>query len=264
MCPSSGISIHGQYRIATENTLFAMPETALGLFPDVGSLFWMPRLLSKPMANYLALTGERIRAHDLVHFGLATHYLPSQELPNFEKALVEATSGPAESSPSIADLLQSFHRPDETKKDDSILVKHQNHIERAFSADTVEGIIENLQKGDSDFERKTLSTLYKMSPTSLKVTLEGLRRGAQCQTLAEDLQMEYRMAKACVTMTNPKSDFYEGVRSILVDKDQNPKWNPPTLEQVTDARVEAFFAPVDDELLIRLEGESSQHASSKL
>mmetsp|Transcript_45345 Transcript_45345/g.109814 ORF Transcript_45345/g.109814 Transcript_45345/m.109814 type:complete len:247 (+) Transcript_45345:600-1340(+) len=246
-----------------------MPETGLGLFPDVGSLFWMPRLLSKPMANYLALTGERIHAYDLVHFGLATHYLPSDELPNLEKALIEATSGPIQSSSSkvIADILQSFHRPAVATKDKSVLVKNQDHIERAFAADTVEGIVQNLELGDSDFEKKTLSTLRKVSPTSLKVTLEGLRRGANCQTLAQDLQMEYRMAKTFVTMSSPKSDFYEGVRSILIDKDNNPKWNPPSLEEVTDHRVETFFAPIDDELVLLDEDSSSSNQamnSSKL
>ncbi|CAJ1968012.1 unnamed protein product [Cylindrotheca closterium] len=254
-----GISIHGTYRIATENTLFAMPETALGLFPDIGSMFWMPRLLSRPMANYLALTGDRIRAYDLVHYGIATHYLPSDELPNLEKALVEATSGPIQSIQSVEDILQSFHQPVATKED-SILVKNQDHIERAFAADTVEGIVQNLEQGESDFEQRTLSTLQKMSPTSLKVTLEGLCRGAQCKTLAQDIQMEYRMAKTFITMS-PKSDFYEGVRSILIDKDNSPKWNPPTLEEVTDQRVAAFFAPVDDELVIPEESSSSSSPS---
>ncbi|KAL3928034.1 MAG: hypothetical protein SGBAC_012823 [Bacillariaceae sp.] len=255
-----GISIHGKYRIATENTLFAMPETALGLFPDIGSMFWMPRLLSKPMANYLALTGARIRAYDLVHFGLATHYLPSDELPNLEKALVEATSShQPQNRQAVADILQSFHRSVEANED-SVLFKNQEQIESVFAADTMERIVQNLEQGKSDFEQETLASLQRMSPTSLKVTLEGLRRGAKCQTLAQDIQMEYRMAKGFITMS-PKSDFYEGVRSILIDRDHNPKWNPPTLEDVTDERVEAFFAPVDDELLIISEEESNQAAS---
>lgn len=277
-----GISIHGQYRIATENTLFAMPETALGLFPDVGSMFWMPRLLSRPMANYLALTGERIKAYDLINFGIATHYLPSEDLPNLEQALIEATSSSSSvpnniqsSDQVVADILQSFHRPDAILRgndhndddDSSILVKYQDQIERVFAADTVEDIIQNLERqGCSEFEQRTLSTLRKVSPTSLKVTLEGLRRGAKCQTLAQDIQMEYRMAKTFITMSSPKSDFYEGVRAILIDKDNNPKWNPPTLAEVTDERIEAFFAPVDDEELILTEEEpTSQHeAASKL
>lgn len=247
-----------------------MPETALGLFPDVGSMYWMPRLLSRPMANYLALTGERIRAHDLVSFGLATHYVPSSELTNLEEALVQATLSvppsswqqqqqqqPAKSTVASANaavntVLQSFQRPTEATED-SILSNHQDIIERCFDADTVEGIVKNLQEGTTEFEQATLQTLQQMSPTSLKLTLEGLRRGVEeCTTLAQDLQMEYRMAKACVTMSIPpnnhRSDFYEGVRSILVDKDRNPQWNPARLEDVTDAHVESFLAPVDDEL----------------
>lgn len=249
----AGISIHGQYRVATENTLFAMPETAIGLFPDVGSMFWMPRLLSKPIANYLALTGQRIRACELCHFGMATHYILSKDLPDLEKALIEATSSlripetsaVASGKEIIADILQLFQRPVETKEE-SILMKHQFEIERAFGADTVEDILENLKEGDGDFEQATLATLQKMSPTSLKVTFEGLRRGAQCKTIADDLKMEYRMAKACIVTA--KSDFYEGVRAVLVDKDHSPKWNPPTLEEVSERRVAAFFASVEDEL----------------
>lgn len=150
-----GISIHGQYRVATENTLFSMPETAIGLFPDVGSMFWMPRLLSKPIANYLALTGQRIRARDLCHFGMATHYILSKDLPHLEKALTEATSplhatttttSTVESDREVvADILQSFHRPVKATEE-SILMNHQGEIERAFDADTIEDIVYNLKR----------------------------------------------------------------------------------------------------------------------
>jgi 3-hydroxyisobutyryl-CoA hydrolase len=242
-----GISIHGKYRVATENTMFAMPETAIGLFPDVGSMFWMTRLLTKPMANYLGLTGKRIKASDLIHVGLATHYVPSKDLPDLERALVDATNKDEnlESEDVIASVLMSFHETIAT--DDSFLAQTKDLIEKSFSANTLEDIVSNLEQDGSEFGQATLQTINKMSPTSLKLTLEGLKRGAACDTIGEDLQMEYRMAKAC---TRSGSDFFEGVRAILVDKDHQPRWSPDSLEGVTDKMVESFFAPAEDELVI--------------
>jgi 3-hydroxyisobutyryl-CoA hydrolase len=248
-----GISIHGRYRVATEHTLFAMPETAIGLFPDVGSMFWMPRLLSKPVANYLALTGQRIRGPDLVYTGLATHYIPSAQLPELELALIKASSKSSqqpeesddvkeEEEDVVASVLKDFHVPIPTN--DCHLAHYKDAIDQSFQADSVEGILDNLRNDQSEFATNTLAKLLKLSPTSLKVSLEGLKRGAACATIGDDLQMEYRMAKACI---RPGSDFYEGVRAVLVDKDHSPQWNPATVEEVTDERVEEFFAPINHE-----------------
>lgn len=235
-----GISIHGKYRVATENTMFAMPETAIGLFPDVGSMWWMPRLLKRSVANYLALSGQRLGAADLMYTGLATHYVPSKQLPDLESALVEATE---KDDAEVAGVLMSFHENMPVK--DCYLAQYKQAIEDAFNEDTVEGILSNLEKMNKDkFALKTLETLRKVSPTSMKVSLEGLKRGAASGSIGEDLQMEYRMASAC---SRPGSDFCEGVRAVLVDKDHSPKWNPSTVEEVTEAIVEEFFAPVDNE-----------------
>lgn len=256
-----GISIYGKYRVATENTLFAMPETAIGLFPDVGSLYWMPRMLSPAMAVYLALTGDRLRAADLLQLGLATHYVPSAELEQLETALVTATQSlepTATMETALAPVLLSFHQS--LAPEESPLAQKKTKIEQVFGSALenkqhgVEIICENLEKLDDDFGRQTLATLQKMSPTSLKVTLEGLRRGAQQATIADDLVMEFRMAQHCM---REGSDFREGVRAALVDKDGNPKWNPPTLEQVTDEMVESFFEPLEHEWEIPTRGSSS-------
>jgi 3-hydroxyisobutyryl-CoA hydrolase len=241
-----GISVHGKYRVATENSLMAMPETAIGLFPDVGSMWWMNRLLSRPVANYLALSGARITAADLIHTGLATHYVPSKQLPDLEHALVEASEQTDNDGvDALAGVLMSFHERIPT--DDCLLVQHKEEIEQAFQAESVEAIVSNLEQSSSQFAIKTMDALRKMSPTSMKVTFEGLNRGAKCASVGEDLQMEFRMAKACV---RPGADFYEGVRAVLVDKDHSPKWNPATLEEVTDEMVEEFFAPIDMELML--------------
>lgn len=227
-----------------------MPETAIGLFPDVGSMFWMTRLLTRPMANYLGLTGKRLNASDLIHTGLATHYVPSKHLMDLEMALIDVTSTfdiPADDSV-VASVLSYFHVETTLDDESSFLVKNKESIEASFSAVSVEEIVTNLEVDNSEFGQKTIQTIHKMSPTSLKLTLEGLKRGAACETIAQALQMEYRMATACATRKD--SDFFEGVRAVLVDKDQDPKWNPDSIDCVTEEMIESFFAPIDDELII--------------
>lgn len=251
-----GISIYGHYRVATENTVFAMPETAIGLFPDVGSMYWMPRLLSPHthagIAVYLALTGQRLRAADLVYCGLATHHVPAAQLNDLEAALVTASTQQQSSSPNdiLAPVLSSYHSTPAIPPEESHLAKHKDAIADVFGPALedgqygVETICSALQQRSDDFGRTTLQTLQGMSPTSLKVTLEGLRRGAAVGSLGEDLVMEFRMAQHFM---RPGSDFREGVRAALVDKDGKPQWNPASLEAVTDKMVESYFAPLSHE-----------------
>lgn len=239
-----GISIHGKYRVATEKTLFAMPETRIGLFPDVGSMWWMTRLLKqRAIANYLALTGQQLKPADLLYTGLATHYVPSNRLEDLEYALAEVTKDDNQNQiNTVAGILMSFHESIPTN--DCHLLINKENVEKAFSGESVEDIFANLEEADTDFSRSALKTLKHMSPTSLKLTMEGLNRGAKCKTIEEDLQMEFRMARACV---QPGSDFYEGIRSVLIDKDNSPKWTPATLEEVTDDSIQKFFAPIENE-----------------
>jgi 3-hydroxyisobutyryl-CoA hydrolase len=240
----AGISVHGKYRVATENSLFAMPECAIGLFPDVGSMWWMTRLLESPVAKYLALTGQRILPEDLLYTGLATHYVPSDRLEKLELALANATESKYDDQreeDAVAKVLESFHKTISTR--DCHLDIHKQTIETTFNAESVEEIFANLGQENSEFAQSTLKTLQKLSPTSLKLTLEGLKRGAACNSIGEDLQMEYRMAKACV---RPGADFYEGIRATLIDKDHGPKWNPATLEDVTKDMIEKYFLPSEN------------------
>ena len=242
-----GISIHGKYRVATEKTILSMPECRIGLFPDVGSMWWMTRRLKQhAVANYLALTGKQIGPADLLYTGLATHYIPSSRLEDLEHALAEATASENEDNTIkndvVASILMSFHESIPT--DHCYLAINKQIIESSFGGESVEDIFTNLKEANTEFSRSTLETLEKMSPTSMKVTMEGLKRGASCKTIGEDLQMEYRMAKACV---RPGLDFYEGIRSVLIDKDHSPKWNPSTLEEVTDDMIQEFFAPIENE-----------------
>lgn len=238
-----GLSVHGNFRIVTEKALFAMPETSIGLFPDVGASHFLLRLPGS-LGLYFGLTGQRLSGRDLFKAGIATHFVPSDKIGNLE------------------DEILRIERPD-LLKIDRVLVKYQQqweddfrkefslkpHIGRINSifgqAGSVEEIIEGLQKDNSEWAKKHLEILAKMSPTSLKLTFEQLRR-AKDMTLPECLKMEYRMA--CRVLEG--KDFYEGVRAVLVDKDQKPKWNPPQLEGVKKADIDAYFEllPYNEEL----------------
>jgi enoyl-CoA hydratase/carnithine racemase len=250
-----GISIFGKYRVATENTLFAMPETGIGLFPDVGSMYWMPRILSETtgIATYLALTGKRLRAADLLYVGLATHYVPSLQLDDLERALVTATEKlqpTATAETAVAPVLLSFHQNPTMDPQQSDLAKQKADIRKVFGPvlrnphHSVETICEDLKLLGNDFGQETLETLAKVSPTSLKVTLEGLRRGSQATSVGEDLHMEFRMAQHFM---KEGSDFREGIRAALVDKDGNPQWKPSKLEDVTQEMVNSYFGPIEHE-----------------
>uniref|UniRef100_A0AAR2L4R1 3-hydroxyisobutyryl-CoA hydrolase n=1 Tax=Pygocentrus nattereri TaxID=42514 RepID=A0AAR2L4R1_PYGNA len=233
-----GLSVHGQFRVATEKTLFAMPETAIGLFPDVGGGYFLPRLQGK-LGLFLALTGFRLRGRDVQRAGVATHFVESEKLGALEKDLVELKS------PSVSDVAQVLNTYQGQSTLDAekpfALQQHTGAIDRLFKASSVEEILENLQKDGSAFAQKQLETLAKMSPTSLKLTFRQMQMGAG-MSLQEVFVMEYRLSQACMR----GSDFYEGVRAVIIDKDQNPKWKPSTLAEVTEQLVEESFRSLGD------------------
>ncbi|EDW80905.2 uncharacterized protein Dwil_GK11777 [Drosophila willistoni] len=227
-----GLSVHGKYRVATDRTLFAMPETAIGLFPDVGGSYFLPRLQGK-LGLYLGLTGYRLRGADAFHAGIATHYCDVNQIPELETALLNCPD-----ADDVPDLLKKFHStPEKAFTLEPVLEK----INKNFAADSVEGILENLQADGSDWAKKTLETLCKMSPTSMKVTYRQLELGSQL-SLAQCLIMEYRLAVRHLE----RSDFKEGVRALLIDKDQQPKWQPSTLADVSEEHVQWFFRKLPD------------------
>ncbi|NXE65835.1 HIBCH protein, partial [Calcarius ornatus] len=231
-----GVSVHGHFRVATEKTVFAMPETAIGLFPDVGGGYFLPRLSGK-IGYYLALTGCRLKGRDVLKAGIATHFVESEKLPALEKDLIALKSPSKEK---IADLLNSYHMKctiDQEKE--FALDEHMEKINSLFSANSMEEIVKKLKQDGSPFAMKQLETLNKMSPTSLKLTLRQLREGAS-MSLQEVLRMEYRLSQACMK----GHDFYEGVRAVLIDKDQSPKWKPAALEEVSDEFVDNCFKPL--------------------
>ncbi|KAL2302541.1 hypothetical protein Nmel_009970, partial [Mimus melanotis] len=209
-----------------------------GLFPDVGGGYFLPRLSGK-IGYYLALTGSRLKGRDVLRVGIATHFVESEKLPALEKDLIALKSPSKEK---IADLLNSYHMKCTIDQEKFSLDEHMEKINSIFSANSMEEIVKRLKQDGSPFAMKQLETLNKMSPTSLKLTLRQLREGAS-MSLQEVLRMEYRLSQACMK----GHDFYEGVRAVLIDKDQSPKWKPAALEQVSDEFVDNCFKPLGND-----------------
>ncbi|KAH9578618.1 Enoyl-CoA hydratase/isomerase [Trypanosoma melophagium] len=234
-----GVSIHGRYRVASERALFAMPETAIGLFPDIGASWFLPRMQMKGLGLYLGLTGARLKGADLVHTGLATHYVPSEKFKQLEESLCQIED------PSKVELcLDGFavkQLPQFT------LEPHCKTIEKIFTlkdTTTMEGIMDALSADGSDFAKNTLDTLNKMSPTSLCVALEMQKRGAKVTDPADVFRADYTGAiRSCIN-----HDFPEGVRALLIDKTKDPKWKPERIADVTPELVESYFKPSPPEM----------------
>jgi enoyl-CoA hydratase len=224
-----GLSVNGRVRVATDKTLFAMPETAIGLFPDVGGSHFLPRAPGA-LGAYLALTGQRLKAADMVYCGFATHYVPSPEVPALLGALA---AEPAEQA------LARLHRD----PGPAPLAEHRAAIDRCFGHDTVEAILAALGAEGTEWAAKTRAGLTKMSPTAMKVSLRALHRGRGL-AFEDCMRMEFRLSQACMH----GHDFFEGVRALLVDKDNAPRWQPATLGEVDEALVERHFQPVAQEL----------------
>jgi enoyl-CoA hydratase len=223
-----GISLPCRYRVATERTTFAMPETGIGLFPDVGGGWFLPRMPDH-IGLWLALTGARIKAADCELVGVATDYLESAAIPGFKARLI--------ADPAAAETLLTEYEADAGRPP---LAADQDHIARLFGGDGVEAIFAALQADGGAWAAGQLATLQTKSPHSMKVSFRLLQLGAKSASFAEHMAMEYRIGARQVAT----HDFREGVRAVIVEKDNAPAWNPPTLEGVTEASVEAVFAPL--------------------
>jgi enoyl-CoA hydratase len=223
-----GLSVHGSHRVVTERCRFAMPETGIGFFPDVGGSWFLPRCPGS-LGIYLGLTGARLGAADMIYCGLATHHVRSEDLAGLmellEGAEVDAALARWGSNPGPAPIAQ-----------------HREAVDRCFDADSVEEILARLGTEGTAWAAETAAELRRKSPTSLKVTLRQLRIGAQAENFAAVMRMEYRLARRFMS----GSDFYEGVRAAVIDKDQAPRWRPATLAEVTEEEVARYFAPLDE------------------
>lgn len=223
-----GISLPCTYRVATENTRLAMPETGIGLFPDVGGGWYLPRLPGR-VGQWMALTGARLDPSECVYLGLATHYVPNASLDEAVERIVKSPS-----------RLQGMLGAAATKLPEPKIADKVAAINRAFASDRLEEILAALEADESDWANSELATLGSKSPLSCKVSLRLLAEGANRSSFAQEMEVEYALAGRVVRT----HDFREGVRALLIDKDNDPKWDPPTPEGVTDEMVDALFAPL--------------------
>lgn len=226
-----GISIHGSHRIATEQTLFAMPETGIGLFPDVGGAWFLPRLEGE-LGIWLALTGARLKGKDVLAAGIATHFVASEKLPEVKARILAGEMPDAV----LSDYAEASPMP--------AYAEHLDIINHCFSRPTITDICLALKMADDDWATAQADILKTRSPLSLAVSLEQLRRGAQMTSFADIMRMEYRIACHIIRT----HDFSEGVRAVIEDKDHAPKWSPEAPAAVSPSMVESMFAPVTEEL----------------
>lgn len=227
-----GISEPADIRVATERTTYAMPETGIGLFPDVGGGWFLPRLPGQT-GVWLALTGARLKAADTVALGIHTHFIPLIDIEGFKGALLSNPTDPLEE----ADRYACPTEPEEAP-----LNAHREAIDRLFGFDTVEEIFAALEADGSDWGLAQLALLNTKSPQSLKVSLRQIRTGAGLASFAENMAMEYALGGRVVRT----HDFQEGVRAVIVDKDNAPQWSPADLSGVTPSTLDALFASLPD------------------
>ena len=224
-----GLSVHGSHRVVSERSLFAMPETGIGFFPDVGGTWFLPRLPGS-LGAYLGLTGARLGAADMLYCNIATHHCPSDR---FESLLDDLGRS------SVVTEVLDRHATDAGVPP---LTQYRAVIDRCFAADTVEEILHRLDRESGDWAKETAALLRQKSPTSLKVVLRQLRLGADLPDFAAAMRLEYRLSQRCVG----SHDFHEGVRAAVIDKDQAPRWKPATLAEVDENTVAGYFAPLEE------------------
>jgi enoyl-CoA hydratase len=225
-----GISLPCTFRIATENTRLAMPETGIGLFPDVGGGWYLPRLEGR-IGEFMALTGAKLDGAECRYLGLATHYVAQASLPDMIARI--ATTPQRVQGP-----IGTFA----TKPPEAKIEQNLPQISKLFASDTLEEILAALEADESDWARSELASLRSKSPLSCKVSLRLMTEGANRASFADEMRAEYALAGRVVRT----HDFREGVRALLIDKTGNPQWEPATPEEVTDEMLDVLFAPLPD------------------
>lgn len=226
-----GVSVHGSHRVAGEAAMFAMPETGIGLFPDVGGSYFLPRCPGQ-IGMYLALTGARLKTADTLYAGVATHFVGAAK---WEALVAQLAEGAAPD-----DVLTALG---ETLPGD-FLSEHRAAIDRVFGGQSVEEILAALDAEHTDWASDTAATIRTKSPTSLKITFRQIRDGAKLG-FDDCMRMEFRMVNRIIA----GHDFYEGVRATILDKDGAPRWKPAALSDVSEADVHAYFASLDNKEL---------------
>ncbi len=224
-----GISQPARFRVATENTRFAMPETGIGLFPDVGGSWYLSRLEGR-VGQFLALTGARMDGAECHALTLATHYLSADSTGEAKRRISEEDP----------DRLDGLLGTMAIAAPEARVLENIIPINQHFASDRYEDILSSLEEDPSDWALKELATLRTKSPQTCKVALRQLAEGREMADFAQVMTMEYRIASRVLT----RPDFAEGVRAVIVDKDNAPKWNPATPEGVSDVLITEIFAPL--------------------
>jgi len=226
-----GISIHGSHRVAGDRFSFAMPEVGIGFFPDVGATWFLPRMPGE-LGTWCALTGDRLKTADAVAAGIATHHVRSERFADLTDALCGNVSVDA--------VLGAFAEPAGQG------TAHRAAIDRLFAGDRVEDILARLEAETDEWTVKTAAAIRTKSPLSLKIALAQVRRGRDW-SFGDCMRAEFRIVSRIVY----GHDFYEGVRAVIVDKDNAPRWKPADLADAADADVEEHFASLGaDELVL--------------
>lgn len=231
----AGVSVNGRWRVATERTLFAMPEAAIGFFPDVGATHFLSRCPGR-IGRFLGLTGTRLGPADCLWAGLATHYVPASALPAL-KADLRRAAGSAEPGGAVAAVLGEHHREPGV----SWLAETADAIDRVFAAPSPREVVSALVAEGTEWARQALEAMGDASPTSLGVIQRQLSDGKGLG-FDDAIRREFRLA--CRFLAG--HDFIEGIRALVIDKDRTPRWSPPTLADLSAARIDALFAPLDD------------------
>ena len=225
-----GVSAHGSVRVVTETSKVAMPEVGIGFVPDVGGAFLLARAPGA-LGLYAALTGAPFSGFDAIAMGFADHYVPHSDLEAFTAAIV-------------SDGVDSAVAAHAVEPPPSELAAQRDWIDACFAGDTVADIVAALRGHDAGPANDAADLVASRSPISVSVALQAVRRAAKLETLEDVLIQDYRVSSA----TARSHDLVEGIRAQVIDKDRNPKWSPASLAAVTAADVDAYFAPVDDDL----------------
>lgn len=237
-----------KFSVVTEKTVFATPEATIGFHTDCGFSYMLSHLPGH-LGEFIALTGARLNGKELVTVGLATHYVPSEKMPELEKRLMCLNSGDHNA---IKSAIEEFSL--DVKVDEESVLNKQSTINECFSKDSVEEIIKSFEteasKEGNAWIGPMLKSLKRSSPTGLKITLRSIREGRN-QTLAESLKKEFRLTMN-ILRTTISNDVYEGIRALTIDKDNAPKWDPPTLEKVNGDKVDIVFQPFKEELELQI------------
>jgi len=237
-----------KFSVVTEKTVFATPEASIGFHTDCG-FSYMHSHLPGGLGEFLALTGARLNGKELVVAGLATHFVPSEKLPELEKRLISLNSG---NKNAVKSAIEEFSV--EVQLDEDSVLNKKSIIDKCFSKDTVEEIIKSFEaeasKEGNGWIGAVLKGLKRSSPAGLKITLRSIREGRK-QTLAESLKKEFRLTMN-ILRTTISEDVYEGIRALTIDKDNAPKWSPPSLDKVDDEKVDLVFQPFKEDLELQI------------